>query len=282
MGTTAVNIHKLRELLKEFHLLTQVRISFWDTMGKRCVISGMVADSPFCSRLRSCPELNEACAHCDREGLRVAQETGRLHVFTCHAGLHEYVYPVVESGRMIGFFMIGQVYMPELYGDLVGDHAAQWAEHGIDADEMRDLLNCLPVMTHEKMLAAAHMLEVLAGYVYIKGLVRSLEPTLCEKLEAYVAQNLDRQISLDEIASALYVSRSTLCHKVRKERNMSVVELIQDMRVKKVIELMRGGMSPNAAAAEAGFSSFGYCVRVFKRTLGVAPSAFIEEGGNIK
>lgn len=282
MATTAVNIHKLSKLLKEFHLLTQVRISFWDTTGRRCVISGSEADSPFCSRLRSCPKLNEACERCDREGLRAAQETGALHVFTCHAGLHEYVYPVVESGRMIGFFMIGQVYMPEVYGDIVEEHAAQWSRYGIGADEMRGLLNCLPVMTHEKMLAAAHMLEVLAGYVYIKGLVHSLEPTLCEKLEAYVSKNLDRQISLDEIAAALYVSRSTLCHKVRKERNMSVVELIQNMRVKKVIELMRGGLSPNAAASEAGFSSFAYCVRVFKRTLGVAPSAFIEEGGNIK
>lgn len=282
MGTIAVNMHKLSELLKEFHLLTQVRISFWDTTGRRCVISGSEADSPFCSRLRSCSELNEACKRCDREGLRIAQETGKLHVFTCHAGLHEYVYPVVESGRMIGFFMIGQVYMPEVYGDIVGEHAQQWARYGIEAQEMRGLLAQLPVMTHERMLAAAHMLEVLAGYVYIKGLVRNLEPTLCEKLEAYIAQNLDRQLSLDEIAAALYVSRSTLCHKVRKERNMSVVELIQRMRVKKVIELMQGGMSPNAAAIEAGFSSFGYCVRVFKRTLGAAPGTFIEEGGDTK
>lgn len=282
MGTTAVNMHRLRVLLSEFHLLTGVRISFWDTMGQRCVISGMEADSPFCSRLRSCPELNEACRRCDHEGLRAARETGKLHVFTCHAGLHEYVYPVVESGRMIGFFMIGQVYMPDVYGDVVGEHAAQWAEYGIDAEEMRGLLTSLPVMTHEKMLSAAHMLEVLAGYVYIKGLVRSLEPTLCEKLETYVAQNLNRPISLDEIASALYVSRSTLCHKVRRERNMSVVELIQKMRVEKVIERMREGVSPDAAAAEAGFSSFGYCVRVFKRTLGVTPGTFIEEGGNIK
>ena len=83
----------------------------------------------------------------------------------------------------------------------------------------------------------------------------------------YVRSNLARPMTLDSIAAALNVSRSTLCHTVRNEMNTSMIELIRRMRVEKVVSLQ-------AAALEAGFSSSSYCSRVFKQVLGAAPGAF--------
>lgn len=277
MAGTAINIRKLNALLEEFRLLTNVRISFWNAAGQRCASSGPDDDSRFCAMLRRNPELDEACRVCDAEGIRSARETGRLCVFTCHAGLHEYVYPVVESERLIGFFMIGQVNMPDVYGDIILERQAQWAKSGLDAEELRILLQQLPVMTHEKMLAAAHMLEVLAGYIYIKGLVRRQEPPLCEKLKLYISENLSEKLTLDGIASALNVSRSTLCHTVRRELDLSVVELIKRQRVEKAAQRLRDGVPLSVAAREAGFSSSGYCTRVFKQILGTSPSAITKK-----
>ena len=81
-------------------------------------------------------------------------------------------------------------------------------------------------------------------------------------------------MTLDSIAAALNVSRSTLCHTVRSEMNTSMIELIRRMRVEKVAALLQDGWTLQAAALEAGFSSSSYCSRVFKQVLGAAPGAF--------
>ncbi len=277
MAGTAVNIVRLNALLEEFRLLTNVRISFWNAAGQRCASSGPDEDSPFCSCLRRIPSLDAACRASDAEGIRMARETNALYVFTCHAGLQEYVYPVMESGRLIGFFMIGQVYMPEVYGDIVGERQAQWEKDGLTKDALRALLKRLPVMTHEKMMAAAHMLEALAGYVYIKGLVRAHEPPLVEKLGTYIEDNISGKLTLDGIAAALSVSRSTLCHTVRDERGLSVIEWINRRRVELVRRRLDEGVSLGKAAKDAGFSSASYCARVFKQVLGHAPASISDQ-----
>ena len=99
------------------------------------------------------------------------------------------------------------------------------------------------------------MLDALAKYVYIQGMIRRTEPPLCKKIMTYVRINLARPMTLDSIAAALNVSRSTLCHTVRNEMNTSMIELIRRMRVEKVVSLLQDGWTLQAAALEAGFSS---------------------------
>jgi len=210
------------------------------------------------------------------QGIHDAFEHAGLHVFTCHAGFHEYVYPVMEAGRLIGYFMIGQVNMPETYGDIIAERRDVYQRYGLDEEELRGLLGKLPVMTHEKMLAAGHMLEALAGYIYMKGLVRTYEPPLCERLKVYLQENPKSTLTLDEIAVQLNVSRSTLCHTVRREMNESVNTVIRRMRAKKAVELLRSGMRLNAAAQAAGFSSAGYCARVIRQVLGISHSELLK------
>lgn len=270
MAGTNVNIQKLNRLLNEFHLLTNVRISFWNTSGQH-MAANEGGNSDFCTKIREIPALDQACRECDCAGICAAREKGGLHVFTCHAGLHEYVYPVEIGERLLGYFMIGQVNMPEVYGDIISEKKQMLMAHGLDEGEMRRLLNRLPVMTHEKMLAAAHMLEALAGYIYMKGLVRLNEPPLCEKLISYIKENISRPMSIDEIAAQLNVSRSTLCHTVRRDMNESVVQVMQRLRAERAAELLREGKGLSDAAHEAGFSSPGYLTRVMKKVMGVAP-----------
>lgn len=280
MSGTAVNIKKLCRLLDEFHLLTNVRISFWNAEGRH-VAGNSGGNSAFCTRLRAHAQLDAACVQCDMQGIRGAREAGGLHVFCCHAGLHEYVYPVTEGGRLLGYFMIGQVNMPEVYGDVVGERRELYARCGLDEEELRALLARLPVMTHEKMLAAGHMLEALAGYVYMKGLVSIQEQPLCAKLTAYIDKNLHRPLALDDIAAELNVSRSTLCHTVRAEIGESVISLVRRMRAQRAAALLREGNSLAAAAQAAGFSTANYCARVLRKVLGVSATEIRNGGGKV-
>lgn len=274
MAGMSIDRQKLQELLRDFRTLTGICISFWYHGDEWSVIGDTVYVSPFCALLRQNETLRHDCEYCDARGLNHARETGEVCRLVCHAGLHEYTYPVQEAGRTLGYFMIGQVRLPDDGGGLSSEMVERWRALGMDVQEMQRLYHQLPVMTSEKMLSACHMLEALAKYVYIQGMIRRTEPPLCKKIMTYVRSNLARPMTLDSIAAALNVSRSTLCHTVRNEMNTSMIELIRRMRVEKVVSLLQDGWTLQAAALEAGFSSSSYCSRVFKQVLGAAPGAF--------
>lgn len=274
MAGMSIDRQKLQELLRDFRTLTGICISFWYHGDEWSVIGDTVYASPFCALLRQNETLRHDCGYCDARGLAHARETGEVCRLVCHAGLHEYTYPVQESGRTLGYFMIGQVRFPDDGGGLSPEMVERWRALGMDVQEMQRLYHQLPVMTSEKMLSACHMLDALAKYVYIQGMIRRTEPPLCKKIMTYVRSNLARPMTLDSIAAALNVSRSTLCHTVRNEMNTSMIELIRRMRVEKVVSLLQDGWTLQAAALEAGFSSSSYCSRVFKQVLGAAPGAF--------
>ena len=274
MAGMSIDRQKLQELLRDFRTLTGICISFWYHGDEWSVIGDTVYVSPFCALLRQNETLRHACEYCDARGLNHARETGEVCRLVCHAGLHEYTYPVQEAGRTLGYFMIGQVRLPDDGGGLSSEMVERWRALGMDVQEMQRLYHQLPVMTSEKMLSACHMLGALAKYVYIQGMIRRTEPPLCKKIMTYVRSNLARPMTLDSIAAALNVSRSTLCHTVRSEMNTSMIELIRRMRVEKVVSLLQDGWTLQAAALEAGFSSSSYCSRVFKQVLGAAPGAF--------
>lgn len=274
MAGMSIDRQKLQELLRDFRTLTGICISFWYHGDEWSVIGDTVYVSPFCALLRQNETLRHDCEYCDARGLNHARETGEVCRLVCHAGLHEYTYPVQEAGRTLGYFMIGQVRLPDDGGGLSSEMVERWRALGMDVQEMQRLYHQLPVMTSEKMLSACHMLGALAKYVYIQGLIRRTEPPLCKKIKTYVRSNLARPMTLDSIAAALNVSRSTLCHTVRSEMNTSMIELIRRMRVEKVVSLLQDGWTLQAAALEAGFSSSSYCSRVFKQVLGAAPGAF--------
>lgn len=276
MAGTIINYKRLNELMKDFRVLTNIRISFWDASGRMCVNSDEVSNSGFCAALREKDELEMACRKCDNESIKRARETGEPCHFTCHAGLREYTYPVVEAGKIIGFFMIGQVNMPEIYGDIIGEHRTKWHELGLDEKHLKKLFDELPVVTSEKMDAACHMLESLALYVYSTDLIRPAEFPLCYRIRTYIQEHLTTQMSLDSIATELNISRSCLCQTIRKEMNISVVQLILRLRCEKVIELLRCGRTLQDAATEAGFSSAGYCSRVFKKLYNETPVKYVK------
>ena len=255
MAGMSIDRQKLQELLRDFRTLTGICISFWYHGDEWSVIGDTVYASPFCALLRQNETLRHDCEYCDARGLNHARETGEVCRLVCHAGLHEYTYPVQEAGRTLGYFMIGQVQLPGDGGGPPSEAVERWRALGMDVQEMQRLYHQLPVMTSEKMLSACHMLDALAKYVYIQGMIRRTEPPLCKKIMTYVRSNLARPMTLDSIAAALNVSRSTLCHTVRNEMNTSMIELIRRMRVEKVVSLLQDGWTLQAAALEAGFSS---------------------------
>lgn len=116
------------------------------------------------------------------------------------------------------------------------------------------------------------MISALASLVHIEGIVRRIELPLISRIEKYVDEHLNEPISLDDVVEALSVSRSTICHTLRTEKNCTFVKLVNQKRVDVVRKAIASGKTVAEAAEMAGFASVSYCSRVFLQVTGSRPS----------
>ena len=94
-------------------------------------------------------------------------------------------------------------------------------------------------------------------------------------LRAYFSDNIDRSLSLTEIARETRMGVSNLKALVRRECACGVLAYFLQMKIERVKELLsETGLSVAEIADRLGFSSAGYFSKLFKEKTGVSPSAY--------
>lgn len=93
-----------------------------------------------------------------------------------------------------------------------------------------------------------------------------------EKAVQYINQNLSMKLSLDEIATQLYISKSTLNNCFKRELSMSVHAYINNLVMSEaMLLLMNTNMSIRAISKKFGFCDQFYFTRMFTKKVGVSP-----------
>lgn len=91
----------------------------------------------------------------------------------------------------------------------------------------------------------------------------------------------DRTVSLASIARDVGVHPERLARTVRATTGQTVGEHIRALRVEYVAEALRNTMATiGTIATQAGFADQSHCDRVFRRVMGITPSAFRREVGH--
>ena len=109
--------------------------------------------------------------------------------------------------------------------------------------------------------------------------MQKLQPDreLLEKATSILENHLtDMLFSVDSLASALGLSRSTLHRKLKVLTNQSATEFMKFVRINKSIKLIENGMTNiDEICFKVGFNSHSYFSMCFKKQLGQTPSEFI-------
>ena len=103
--------------------------------------------------------------------------------------------------------------------------------------------------------------------------VASADRDFVNRLLAEIEQNIaNDQFGVPELAGAMNMSRSNLLRKVKKATNLSVSQLISEVRLKRGMELMRAGsLNVSEVAHQVGFSSTSYFIKCFREYYGYPP-----------
>lgn len=101
--------------------------------------------------------------------------------------------------------------------------------------------------------------------------LRSFDPLL-RALEEFVATNLDRQLSLAELARAAGTSPRTLARRVEASVGMTPQRFVQRIRVARAAHLLETTREPvEEVAARVGYADAAAFRRIFRRHTGTSP-----------
>lgn len=92
---------------------------------------------------------------------------------------------------------------------------------------------------------------------------------------AYVHTHYAEQVSLKDIAAYIGLSEQHLIRSFRKESGITPIDYLKRYRIRQAKALLEAGdKSITEVALEVGFSDSSYFARVFRREVGVSPSAY--------
>lgn len=98
----------------------------------------------------------------------------------------------------------------------------------------------------------------------------------------YVKENLDRTISIDELARKAYMSKSSLFRCFQNEFGMTPVQYINQLRIERACLLLR---DPHNSVTDVcfmvGYSSVSYFITLFKTLRGITPKQFQAQARNL-
>ncbi len=98
---------------------------------------------------------------------------------------------------------------------------------------------------------------------------------LAEKAMKYIEENITADLSLEQIADALHISASHLSRTFKKAAGISLTDYINQYRINKAKELLRGTDIYIYAISEmVGYHDATYFSSMFKKLVGVSPSEY--------
>ena len=93
------------------------------------------------------------------------------------------------------------------------------------------------------------------------------------KVARYINTYLDKNITLDEIASKFFLSKYYLCRMFKKYSGVSIHAYINHKRVMYAKQLIDSGENASAAAYKVGFGDYSAFYRAYVKALGKPPTS---------
>ena len=96
---------------------------------------------------------------------------------------------------------------------------------------------------------------------------------VCNILE-YLNNNINEEISIDNLSNIFYFNRTYIMKRFKKELNISINEYINSMRIYNSLNSFRDNNYISSIGYRNGYNSLEYFSETFKKILGVNPNTY--------
>jgi AraC-like DNA-binding protein/ligand-binding sensor protein len=236
--------------------------------------------NPFCRYLHTAAQGRKTCLDCDTLHQDACRASRRWIRYQCHAGLTEFIIPIMVSGEIIAYLQCGQILDKRASSGQQADIAGLAASLNLDGNKLWNLYRSSKVIAPRMQEHLIELLELFANYLADAGtrlllLEKGRTSQIVSLAETFIREHLADRLSLESIARAARTSPRNLVRLYKMETGSTIVARINTSRAQRACELLLNrDLSVSAVALECGFGSIQQFNRVFKRSQGIAPRAW--------
>lgn len=260
-----VDEKKLYELLKDFHQLTGLKVSFlrdYDTP----IIGVPHNICALCRHKQADREFYLKCKESDQRAWSIASRSDKTYIYECHYHLTEAMQPVIIYGKHVGYFLIGQVLTDR----------EKFIRLNNPTPQELSMLDELASPTPETLLSSAAILSCLAKYTVLDQCIGIIAQQNLEPVLTYIREHYSERISVADLCRIFHYSRPSLFLHFKNELNQGITSYINDLRLEKSKTLL-AEHPVKEVAAMVGIEDPNYFSRLFRKKYGVPPSAYAQK-----
>ena len=259
-------------ILGDFHTVSGMDISVLNADFHTVSVKRRHEGS-FCSYVHSDKKILSVCRDSDVERLDEVKKTCEAVVYTCPCGVTEAIVPVIREGGIIAYIFCSM-------GIRVGGEERAVSDSVSLSDELTaagvtDAAKKSRSLTEGEISAYFSMLKIVAEHIARDPSPTESDESIGKLVKYYVKNNLDRKITLSDIAWNLHCSTVTLTEHFKAEFGITIMEYVTKKRMELAEKLLLTTNEPlREIAAMSGFSDVEYFSRTFKKFCGTSPAAW--------
>lgn len=157
--TELIDLEILQHFQDSFSTTMEIASGISDENG--VAITNHHSNCEFCSQYtKKSEEGLRRCQQCDKQAALTSIKNGKPSIYTCHAGLTDFVVPIILDEHFLGCFVGGQV----ITEPLSEDHVLAYAEElGLPPQEYLEAARKIPVWSKEKIDSIACFLQMMGN-----------------------------------------------------------------------------------------------------------------------
>jgi AraC-like DNA-binding protein len=286
-GVTRINYQQLARLpaMRKFYRLIRrlfrVNVAMTGPEWTGGVQMGSArAIAPFCSAVQQLPRLRRACLECDRRHVELVSARRRASRYRCHAGLTEFLVPIVLDNEIVAFLQSGQILDAPPTERTWRRTRAGLKLSGGEADKLKPLYLRVQTIAPAAQTNLITLLEFFGNHIaYTQSQLLLLgqpwNSQLVVHARRYMRERLAERVVLDDVARAAFTSKRNLTRVFLTETGMTVLGFLQRSRIDRACrQLLSSGETCAKIAYDSGFGSVQQFNRVFRQLKKSTPSAW--------
>ena len=262
----------VQKLLDNFAGMLDLRVTFYSRFGLPIRRGKEMPNTGFCSFIQDDLHLLEQCNAIDKTMREKVITSLKPISYTCHAGLREIIAPVVISGRLAGFLMVGQFRTD----DTLPACAATYCTSPEQQQKMQQKFMDLPKLDAEKLDSIIGTLQILIDYIAARELAVFRADPLKSAIDKYIEEHYQEDVYLADVASVLHKSISSVAQFLRNKYHTCFKDLLIERRLYAAEEYWKQHpcASIRECAEAAGFKDQFYFSRIFRKKRAMSPREF--------
>ncbi len=264
----------ISQLLCDFYNVSGMEISLLNE-NFHTVASSRCPHENICSLIHSSQRLLEVCKASDIEHLNSVSESGEGELYTCPFGITEAIVPIFKDDR-IASYLITTLGISD--GDYDFERVCAALGNEQDIRRVSEAYSLMRRVSDKEKQSYFNILGVIAKHISANMTPGYNDDSIGVLIKRYVKDNLDKKITLSDIALNLHCSTVTLTEHFKAEFGYTIMEYVTHKRMELAKKLLLSTNEPlRVIASMLGYPDVEYFSRTFKHKFGLPPGTWREE-----